>query len=124
MLLVTYSRWNDHTRPACIADASHTYAVGDQTYLPGWGSTESKCLLKNTKFKKRTTFNRRQLPVTNHQMCLNEKMKKSHFNILTNDLARQRFEINLSIFQILQLYLSVIGVEFKKDGLSTETCMP
>ncbi|XP_045213760.1 chymotrypsinogen A-like isoform X2 [Mercenaria mercenaria] len=33
--------WNDHTRPACIADGGHTYTVGTQCYLPGWGSTET-----------------------------------------------------------------------------------
>nr|ADA61200.1 serine protease [Sinohyriopsis cumingii] len=31
--------YNDHTRPACLPDASHHYRVGDVCYLPGWGST-------------------------------------------------------------------------------------
>lgn len=34
-------QYNDHTRPACLPDASHTYTVGEMCYLPGWGKTHS-----------------------------------------------------------------------------------
>lgn len=42
ILLLHYFRFNDHTRPACLPDASHRYTIGEVCYLPGWGSTASK----------------------------------------------------------------------------------
>ncbi|XP_052789016.1 plasma kallikrein-like [Mya arenaria] len=33
--------FNDHTRPACLPDSSHTYTAGEVCYLAGWGSTRN-----------------------------------------------------------------------------------
>ncbi|XP_060571115.1 chymotrypsinogen A-like [Ruditapes philippinarum] len=55
--------WNDHTRPACIADYSHTYAVGDQCYLPGWGSTETT--------GNEETLNQLKYPILDDSICAN-----------------------------------------------------
>jgi transmembrane serine protease 2 len=41
VLTVEPIQWNEHTRPVCLPDSAHMYTIGEQCYLPGWGSTSS-----------------------------------------------------------------------------------
>ncbi|XP_052820910.1 chymotrypsinogen A-like [Mya arenaria] len=55
--------WNDYTRPVCLPDASHGYQVGDQCYLPGWGST------RNTGDEEQ--LNQLMYPILDDSICAN-----------------------------------------------------
>lgn len=57
-------QFNDHTRPACLPDASHTYTVGETCYLPGWGSTATT--------GNEEVLNQVDLPILDDSVCANE----------------------------------------------------
>merc|ERR550539_109203 len=63
IITVESMTWNDHTRPACIADVMHKYTTGSQTYLPGWGSTETT--------GNEETLNQLAYPILADSICAN-----------------------------------------------------
>ncbi|KAL4240264.1 Tryptase beta-2 [Mactra antiquata] len=56
-------QYNDHTRAACLPDATHTYTVGETCYLPGWGSTSST--------GNEEVMNQVDLPIVDDSICAN-----------------------------------------------------
>jgi len=55
--------YNEHTRPGCLPDASHTYTAGETCYLPGWGSTSQT--------GNEEVMNQVDLPILSDTVCAN-----------------------------------------------------
>ncbi|KAH3871591.1 chymotrypsinogen A-like [Dreissena polymorpha] len=63
IITVEPMQWNDATRPVCLPDAQHGFQVGDNCYLPGWGSTQ------NTGNEE--TLNQLMMPILDDSICAN-----------------------------------------------------